>query len=65
MNYDEFLNFVTQTYGKISIASNDCFAPEDSKVYTAHTEFGLINYHPNTGIITVQVNGHIITQYAI
>lgn len=65
MNYDKFLNFVTRTYGKPSIASRDLFTPEGSKKFTAHTEFGLVSYYQSTGIVTVHINGHLVTQYAI
>ena len=65
MNYDKFLDFVIRTYGKPSIASRDLFAPEGSKKFTAHTEFGLVSYYQATGIVTVHVNGHLATQYAI
>ena len=65
MNYDEFLDFVTQTYGKPFIASRDLFRPEGSKEFTAHTEFGLVSYYQSTGIVTVRVNGRLATQYTI
>lgn len=65
MSYDKFLDFVTRTYGRPSIASRDRFAPEGSKKYTAHTEFGLVSYYQATGIVTVHVNGRLVTQYAI
>lgn len=65
MNYDKFLDFVTRTYGKPSITSRDRFAPEGSKKFTALTEFGLVSYDQTTGIVTVNVNGHLAAQYAI
>lgn len=63
MNFNEFIKFVTANYDKPFIASEDKFTPEGSKVYKAHTCYGLVSYNQKSSVVTLHVNGQIASEY--